>query len=161
MATISLRDNWPLLVLFFLVVAGIGFVVGLIAAPGPWFDTLAKPPYIPPSVVSGPVWFVLTIAFAIAGWRLWQIDSTSVETRLWLASLIVSWWFLPTFFIARAPAAALAVIIVLLALMLIFILRAWRADRVSALLFVPCAAWVAYGTVLTAQIVAMNPTNAG
>lgn len=156
MTTISLRNSWPLLLLFAAVVMGIGFVVGLISAPGPWFDTLAKPPYIVPPVLNSIVWFLLCIAFAVAGWRLWLLDSSSVETRLWLASLIVSWWFSPVFFIARAPYAALAVIICLIALMLIFIVRAWRTDRLSAILFVPCTAWVAYAAVITAMIASMN-----
>ena len=156
MTTISLRNNWPLLLLFVAVVMGIGFVVGLISEPGPWFAELKKPAYILPDWVSGSVWLLLCIAFAVSGWRLWLIDPTSVETRLWLASLIVSWWFSPIFFVARAPAAALAVIICLSALMLIFVFRAWRVDRLSAILFVPCVAWVLYAVVLTAMIVSMN-----
>jgi benzodiazapine receptor len=156
LTTISLRKNWPLLLLFVAVVMGIGFVVGLISAPGPWFETLNKPPYILPDAVNGSVWFLLCVAFAVAGWRLWIIDPSSTETRLWLASLIVSWWFSPIFLVARAPAAALAVIIVLLALMLIFIARAWNVDRLSAILFIPCAAWIAYAVVLMAMIVSMN-----
>jgi tryptophan-rich sensory protein len=156
LTTISLRDNWPLLLLFVAVVMGIGFVVGLISTPGPWFETLNKPPYILPDAISGAVWFLLCVAFAIAGWRLWLIDSSSTETRLWLASLIVSWWFSPIFFVARAPTAALAVIICLLALMLIFIVRTWRVDRLSAILFIPCAAWILYAVVLTAMIVSLN-----
>jgi tryptophan-rich sensory protein len=157
LTTISLRNNWPLLLLFVAIVMGIGFVVGLISAPGPWYEALAKPPYILPDSVNGAVWFLLCVAFAVSGWRLWLIDATSIETRLWLASLIVSWWFSPIFFVARAPYAALAVIICLTALMLIFIVRTWRVDRLSAALFVPCAAWVGYAMVLTAMIAQMNP----
>jgi benzodiazapine receptor len=152
----SVRKNWPLLLLFVLIVMGIGFVVGLISAPGPWFDELEKPVYIVPSWFSTPVWALLCVAFAVAGWRLWLKDSSSVETRLWLAVLILSWWYTPIFFIARAPYLALAVIVALLGLMLIFILRAWTVDRVSALLFVPCAAWIAYAAIVTAKIASMN-----
>ena len=154
--TLSLRNHWPLLLLFIAVVMGIGFVVGLISAPGPWFDQLTMPPYILPDWITGPVWLLLSVAFAVSGWRLWLLDSSSVETRLWLASLIVSWWFSPIFFIARAPFGALAVIICLAALMLVFVVRAWRVDRFSAVLFIPCVAWVVYAAVLTGMIAAMN-----
>jgi tryptophan-rich sensory protein len=93
----------------------------------------------------------------VAGWRLWLIDSASFETRLWLAILILSWWYYPVFFIARAPMAALVVIGLLTFLMLVFVIRTWRADRVSSLLFIPCLAWVAYATVLTGWVIQLNP----
>jgi tryptophan-rich sensory protein len=153
---ISLRNNWPLLLLFVAIVMGIGFVVGLISAPGPWFESLRKPDYIVPTWISGPIWVLLCVAFAISGWRLWLIDSSSVETRLWLASLIVSWWFSPLFLVAQLPYAALIVLILLIALMLIFSVRTWTVDRVSALLFIPCTAWVIYAAAITYVIASMN-----
>jgi tryptophan-rich sensory protein len=100
---------------------------------------------------------MLCIAFAVAGWRLWLIDSSSFETRLWLAILILSWWYNPIFFVARAPMAALVVIGLLAVLMLIFVVRTWTADRISSLLFVPCLAWVVYATMLTAWVIQLNP----
>lgn len=154
--TISLRNNWPLLLLFIAIVMGIGFVVGLIAAPGPWLQQLTMPPYVVPEPISTALWFLLAIAFSVAGWRLWLKDSSSVETRLWLASLILSWWYSPTFFVARAPHAALAVIVLLAGLMAIFILRTWTVDRVSALLFIPCTLWVVYAATMTGWIIAIN-----
>jgi tryptophan-rich sensory protein len=37
-----------------------------------------------------------------------------------------------------------------------FVVDRWRADRVSALLFIPYAAWVAFASVLNAAIVVLN-----
>lgn len=136
---------------------GIGFVVGLIAAPTPAYVAALKlPPIIVPAAISGILWFLLAIAFAVAGWRLWLIDSASIETRLWLAILILSWWYQPLFVVARAPLAALVVIGLLTLLMAVFVVRAWTTDRLSALLFIPCTLWVAYATVLTGWIIAIN-----
>lgn len=157
MTTISFRNSWPLLALFVAIVMGIGFVVGLIAAPGSWVQQLTLPPIVLPGYISTAVWFLLCIAFAVAGWRLWLIDSASFETRLWLAILILSWWYSPVFFVARAPLAALVVIGLLTFLMLIFVIRTWKADRVSSILFIPCLAWVAYATVLTGWVIQLNP----
>lgn len=157
MPNVSLRAQWPLLLLFVAVVIGIGFFVGLVSAPGPWFDGLAKPDaFIVPDWLSGLVWLLLCFAFAVAGWRLWLQDSASVETRMWLAILIVSWWFSPTFFVARMPWAAFVVIAFLALLMIAFIVRTWHRERLSAWLFVPCAAWVAYAAVITGWIAALN-----
>jgi tryptophan-rich sensory protein len=151
-----MRAKWPLLVVFVAVVMGIGAVVGLISAPGTWFEALRKPDFVAPDWLSGTAWALLCVAFAVAGWRLWLQDSGSVETRLWLATLILSWWFAPIFFVAHAPYVALVVAAVLVGLMVIFIIRAWRREPVSAWLFVPCAVWVSYGAVMTGVIAAMN-----
>jgi translocator protein len=37
-----------------------------------------------------------------------------------------------------------------------FIVTRWNFDRVSALLFVPYAAWVAFASLLNASIVVLN-----
>ena len=155
--TISLRKGWPLLLLFVAGVIGIGLVVGLIAAPPEgYLQSLKIPDLVLPPEISGPLWFLLAIGFAVAGWRLWMTDPSSLETRLWLAIQIVSWWYSPAFFVMRAPAVALVVIASLSLLMLCFIFRAWSRDRVSALLFIPCFLWVGYATAMNAAIVVMN-----
>jgi benzodiazapine receptor len=138
-------------------VIGASMAVGLLAAPpAGYLDSLNIPDLILPPAVSGPLWLALAIAFAVAGWRLWTLDPMSMETRLWLAIQILSWWFSPAFFVIRAPAVALAVIAALSVLMLWFILRAWNRDRISAYLFVPCLLYVGYTTAMTAAIVLMN-----
>ena len=38
---------------------------------------LAKPAFNPPAWLFGPVWTVLYIFIAIAGWRVWQRDRTA------------------------------------------------------------------------------------
>ena len=155
--TISLRTGWPLLAMFIVGVIGAGMVVGLIAAPPEgYLETLRIPDLIIPSAVSGPLWLALSLAFAVAGWRLWTVNPTSTETKIWLAIQILSWWFSPAFFVMRAPAVALAVISLLCVLMLWFILRAWNGDRVSAWLFIPCLLYVGYTAAMTAAIVLMN-----
>ncbi|RZJ74583.1 MAG: tryptophan-rich sensory protein [Brevundimonas sp.] len=155
--TISLRTGWPLLAIFIAGVIGAGLAVGLIAAPPEgYLETLRIPDAIIPPAISGPLWFALAFAFAVAGWRLWTIDPRSIETRIWLAIQILSWWFAPAFFVMRAPSVALLVICALSVLMLWFILSAWNRDRLSAYLFIPCLLYVAYTATMTAAIVAMN-----
>jgi benzodiazapine receptor len=155
--TISIRNSWPLLLLFIAIVFGIGFVVGQISGPSELVKQLTLPPAVLPDYISGGIGFLLSIAFAVAGWRLWLIDSASLETRLWLAILILSWWYSPVFFIARAPLAAFVIIALLTFLMTVFVWRTWTRDRVSSLLFIPCALWVAYATVLTGWVIQLNP----
>lgn len=157
MTTSSLQREWPLLLLFISGIIGIGVVVGLIAEPsGEYLTILEIPDLVLPGWLSTTIWLLLCLAFAIAGWRHWLRDSSSVEMRLWLAVLILSWWYSPAFFVIRAPMLALIIILVMAALMLVFILRCWSRERVSALLFIPCFLWVAYAAAMTAAIVVMN-----
>lgn len=157
MKTISLRTGWPLLLMFIVGVIGASMVVGLIAAPpAGYLESLKIPDLIIPPAISGPLWLALAVAFAVAGWRLWTVDPTSMETRLWLAIQILSWWFSPAFFVMRAPAVALVVIVGLCLLMAVFIARAWSRDRVSAWLFIPSLLYVSYTAAMTAAIVVMN-----
>ena len=145
------------MLVFIIGVVGASLVVGLIAAPPEgYLETLKIPDLIIPEVISGVIWLGLSIAFAVAGWRLWTIDSSSVETRLWLAVQIISWWFAPAFFVMRAPIVALLVVGTLCVLMIWFIFRAWNHDRVSAWIFIPCLLYVAYLAAMTAAIVIMN-----
>ena len=157
MTAISLRREWPLLLLFTGGIIGIGLVVGLLTEPGgEYLASLEIPDLVPPQWLSTVIWLFLCLAFAIAGWRLWLRDASAIETRLWLTTLILSWWFSPVFYVIRSPLLALAVILTMVAVMVIFIVRCWSRDRISALLFIPCLLWVGYAAAMTAAIVVMN-----
>ncbi|MDQ2632237.1 MAG: tryptophan-rich sensory protein [Pseudomonadota bacterium] len=130
--------------------------IGYVTAPGQWYENLDKPVFNPPSWVFGPVWTVLYVLIAIAGWRIWRIAPKSTAMMLWVAQMILNWLWSPAFFGAEAPALALAIILAMLASIALFIAQAWRLDRWSAWLFVPYAAWVAFATVLNGSIVLLN-----
>jgi benzodiazapine receptor len=58
------------LILFLLLVVGGGLAIGYFTAPGEWYAGLAKPSFNPPAWLFGPVWTVLYILIAVAGWRV-------------------------------------------------------------------------------------------
>jgi tryptophan-rich sensory protein len=152
-----LRREWPLLLLFTGGIIGIGLVVGLLTEPGgEYIASLKIPDLIPPQWLSTLTWLLLCIAFALAGWRNWLRNSSSLETRLWLSTLILSWWYSPVFYVIRSPLLALAVILLMAAVMIAFIVRCWSRDRISAMLFIPRLLWVGYAAAMTAAIVSMN-----
>lgn len=104
----------------------------------------------------GPVWTVLYILIAIAGWSVWLRDRGSWPMELWWSQLTLNFLWSPIFFSAHRIGFALAVILALLAVILAFIAAAWRQDRMAAWLFAPYAAWVAFASVLNASIFALN-----
>lgn len=69
----------PILLLFLVVVIGVGLTIGLTIRPGEWYTSLIKPPFNPPNWIFGPAWTILYILIAIAGWRTWTIEGISVS----------------------------------------------------------------------------------
>lgn len=62
------------LIFFVLLVVLIGMLIGYATLPGEWYAGLNKPWFTPPNRVFAPVWTVLYIVIAVAGWRCWLRD---------------------------------------------------------------------------------------
>jgi translocator protein len=142
--------------LFIAVVLGIGLLLGYATAPGEWYASLQKPPFNPPNWLFGPVWSVLYVLIAIAGWRVFERDGTGSLKKLWFAQMALNFLWTPIFFGAQQIGLALIVMIALLAAILAFIALAWRRDLAAALLFVPYAVWVGFATLLNGSIWMLN-----
>ncbi len=144
------------LALFVVVVLGGGLVIGFLIPPGEWYGRLVKPAFNPPGWVFGPVWTVLYVMVAVAGWRVWQRDRSGWLMRLWWAQLVLNFSWTPIFFGVHRIGLGLVVILLLLAAILAFIALAGRRERAAAWLFAPYAAWVAFAAVLNASLSVLN-----
>jgi len=144
------------LALFVLLVLGGGTLIGLMTLPGEWYAGLAKPPFNPPNWIFAPVWTLLYIMVAVAGWRTWQRGPRSAAMALWFVQLALNFVWSPVFFGAHRIGGALAVIVALLAAIIAFIVMAWPRDRIAALLFTPYAGWVAFATLLNGALWYLN-----
>ncbi|MBL8548507.1 MAG: tryptophan-rich sensory protein [Hyphomonadaceae bacterium] len=144
------------LVLFLALVVGGGLIIGISTAPGAWYAGLEKPPFNPPNWLFAPVWTALYVLIAIAGWRVWRRDRSSLAMQLWWAQLALNFLWSPVFFAAHAIGAALVIVLALLATVIAFIVAVWRRDRVAARLFAPYAGWVAFASMLNASLLALN-----
>ena len=142
-------------VVFPIAVLGIGLLIGTVTRPDGWYAALAKPSFNPPGWVFGPVWTILYVLIAIAGARTFE-GGAGRAFSLWLVQMALNFAWSPVFFGLHRPGIALLIIAALLVTILMFIAYRWRGDRVSATLFVPYAAWVAFASVLNASIVALN-----
>lgn len=144
------------LALFLVLVVGGGLAIGALTAPGAWYAGLAKPSFNPPGWLFGPVWTLLYVLIAVAGWRTFARDRAGSPMRLWWTQLALNFLWSPVFFAAHRIGLALLVVLLLLAAILGFIVLSWRRDRVAAWLFAPYAAWVAFASLLNAAIFALN-----
>jgi len=125
-----------------------------------WYRGLNKPAYDPPEPVFPVVWSALYTLIAISGWRIWRSESSPARTNalaLWAAQLASNAEWTRLFFGDQRPQRALADVAVLESLILSYIALAKKIDPAAAVCFVPYAAWVAFATLLNAEIVRLNP----
>lgn len=76
--------------------------------------------------------------------------------RLWLAQMFLNFLWSPLFFGMQDISPAQIVITALLIAVAGFVVASRRRDRVSALLFLPYLAWVAFATTLNSSILLVN-----
>jgi len=138
---------------FIVAVLAVGLAIGSITRPDGWYAALAKPPFNPPNWVFAPVWSLLYVVIAVVGARTLERGG---GMGLWFAQLALNFAWTPIFFGLHRPALALVIVIAMLATIVAFIVTRWSVDRVSALLFIPYAAWVAFASLLNASIVVLN-----
>jgi translocator protein len=146
----------PALLLFVALTLGGGLLIGYLNVPGEWYAALQKPPFNPPSWVFSPAWTALYVLIGIAGWRVWRANRSSAAMKLWWVQIALNFAWSPVFFSLHQVGMALAIILALLAVILGFIVTAWRTDRMAAWLFVPYAAWVAFASLLNGSILLLN-----
>ncbi len=141
---------------FIAAVLGTGLLIGYNNIPGEWYQSLAKPAFNPPNWIFAPVWSILYVMIGIAGARIFLDHRHTAAMRLWFAQMILNFLWSPLFFGMQDISSALIVIIALVIAVAGFVVASWQRDRVSALLFLPYLAWVAFATLLNGSIFLMN-----
>ena len=142
--------------LVFLALVGCAAYFGAAYQPGPFYAALAKPAWTPPDWLFAPVWTVLYVMIAIAGWLVWRARSFGVALAIWFLALALNaaWSYL-MFGQKRIDFAFIDIVLLLLAIVA-FIVAARPIDRRASLLFVPYLLWVGYATALNFAILRLN-----
>ncbi|HXJ86352.1 MAG TPA: TspO/MBR family protein [Candidatus Binatia bacterium] len=125
-----------------------------------WYRSLRKPSFTPPDKVFPVAWTTLYVLIAYSGWRVWSAAPSphrDKALRLWISQLAANAQWSKLFFKQRSPVLALADIFALEGSIIGYIAAAHKVDRTAAYAFVPYAAWVAFATVLNAEILRLNP----
>ena len=124
-----------------------------------WYGRLRKPSYTPPDYLFPIVWTVLYSMIAVSGWRVWSAQPSwrrRKALKLWAEQLIANAKWTKLFFGRHRPTLALIDIVAMESIILEYISAARKVDRTAALLFVPYMGWVAFATVLNADIALHN-----
>jgi benzodiazapine receptor len=149
------------LIVFLVICLAVSALGGLITATsvGSWYQALERPSFNPPDWVFAPVWTILYVMMAIAGWRVWRrtsfenIGKALVVFAVQLG-LNLLWSFL--FFGLQRIDLALIEIVILLFVIIFNTIMFWRVDRWAGMLFVPYVLWVGFATVLNTSLWWLN-----
>jgi translocator protein len=158
------RESRSLLALagFGLVTAGAAWYASRYskdAGRDPWYRSLDKPGFSPPENMIPLVWTTLYALIAWSGWRVWSAAPSrhrSAALKLWLSQLAANAKWSKLFFGQHRPVAALADAFALEGTIFSYMNAARKVDAAAAGAFVPYAAWIAYATVLNAEIARRN-----
>lgn len=145
-----------LLAVFMIVVIGVSALIGRIAEPDFWYRQLNKPWFNPPEWLFAPVWLVLYVLIAFAGWRTFLQEPDGQAMRLWYAQMVLNWLWPFVWFRAHLPWPAFAVIVMLWLAVSGFMAADRRGDRLSAWLFAPYLVWVSFAALLNLSIAIIN-----
>jgi translocator protein len=140
----------------FLALVAAAAYFGMTYEPGPFYAALQKPAWTPPNNWFAPVWTVLYVMIALAGWIAWRAQGFGPLLWLWLLQLCLNGAWSYLMFGEKQITSALVDISALWLAILTFILVAWPVRRSAALLLVPYLLWVSFAAALNFEIWRLN-----
>lgn len=145
------RASYRRLMVFVALVFGVA-LIGRYFSPDDWYAGLWKPPWTPPGWVFGPVWALLYVLIALAGWMIFAQPGAATARVLWGVQLVLnaSWSWL--FFGLHSPWLALLDIVALNACVAGMGIAAYRLRPLIGWLLLPYLVWVTYAFTLNAAI---------
>lgn len=145
------------LALWIALCVGGGALIGITTQGGdsPWYASLDKPSWTPPSWVFAPVWTTLYAAMGVAAWLVWREGGwprQRLPLIVFLVQLALNLAWSAIFFGLQQITWALVDIVALWLLIVMTIRVFVRVNRAAAWLLAPYLAWVSFATALNAAI---------
>lgn len=146
--------------LFFALTGAIGGLSALLTNMGmERYDSAAKPPLTPPDIIFPIVWSILFTLMAISASRVWLTKNSRLRNHgiiVYFLQLFFNFFWSILFFNFQAYGFAFLWLIGLWLLILVMILRFWRADKLAGLLQLPYLLWVSFAGYLNYMIYQLN-----
>jgi tryptophan-rich sensory protein len=124
---------------------------------GPYYASLVRPEWAPPSTVFGPVWTVLYALMGLAAWLAWRAGAPRRALVLYVVQLVVNALWSWLFFSQHRGGAAFADILLLIALVLATLVMFRRARPLAGALLLPYLAWITFAAALNLAVWRLNP----
>ena len=157
----EMKRNWKTYLFWIALSEGVGALAGWLTREGVRYykEIVEKPPLSPPAVVFPIVWGIL---YALMGFGAARVSLTepskerSPGLNLFVAQLVVNFFWSLIFFNLRAYGFALLWLGLLWVLIVWMILAFSRSDRLAAWLQLPYLAWVSFAAYLNWGVWVMN-----
>ena len=146
--------------LFILFTELVGGVAGLFTSMGmDDYKQAVKPALTPPDIVFPIVWTILYALMGIGAARVWLAEPSPERSRginLFVAQLIVNFFWSLIFFNTQAYGFALIWLIILWVLVAWMIRTFAKTDRFAALIQIPYLLWLTFAAVLNGAVWLLN-----
>lgn len=144
----------------FIAACFLAALTGALFRPGEWYERLRKPSWRPPNRLFAPVWAVLYLMIATAGWLIWRtagLAGAGLPLAAYALQLILNAAWSPLFFGLHRPDLGFVGIVLLWISIVATMVLFHPIHAVAALLLAPYLAWVTFASVLNFAIWRLNP----
>ena len=155
------KTNWKIYIFWIGLSEAVGLISGLLSRSGiqSFGQNVQQPPLSPPAILFPIVWIILYALMGIGAARV-SLTAQSVgrsrSLNLFIAQLIVNFFWSPIFFNAKAYGFALIWLLILwyLVLRMIFVFR--KTDPLAAYLQIPYLVWLTFAAYLNYGVWTLN-----
>lgn len=153
--------NWKTYAFWIALSEAVGLLAGLLTRSSTeiYSLTIMKPPLSPPAIVFPIVWTILYALMGISAARIRLAPSSKEQqraTNLFVAQLVVNFFWPLFFFNLQAFGFAFIWLILLWVLVLLLIFASYKVDPVAAWLLVPYLIWLTFAAYLNAGVFLLN-----
>lgn len=155
------KEDWKTYAFWIGLSEIVGLIAGLLISDSVqiYGQTIIKPPLSPPAVLFPIVWTILYALMGISAARIRLAPSSNQQQRagnLFVAQLIVNFFWPLFFFNLQAFGFALLWLILLWVLVLLLILVSYRVDPAATYLLIPYLVWLTFAVYLNAGVWLLN-----
>lgn len=149
----------------YIISVGIALAVGALSgllsmsAMEEYSASVLKPALTPPGWLFGVAWTALYALMGISAARVWLAPASQVKEKglnLYVAQLIVNFFWSLIFFNAQAFGFAVLWLLLLWALVFLMILKFYKVDKKAAILQIPYLIWLTFAAYLNVGVWVLN-----
>ena len=155
------KTDWTVYALWIILAEAVGALSGWLSRTGTeiFSEIVQQPPFSPPAWLFPVVWTILYALMGVSAARIWLSEPSQERSRglnLFVAQLIVNFFWSLIFFNLQAYGFALLWLILLWILVAWMILSFRKTDRLAAWLQVPYLIWLTFAAYLNAGVWVLN-----
>lgn len=155
------KEAWKPYIFFVIAAEVVGALSGFLTKKGVKIYEISanKPTLTPPGVVFPIVWTILYALMGLSVGRIWKSAPSTVRSysiALFVAQLIVNFFWSLLFFNAKMYGVALIWLLLLWVLVLLMIFSFFKINRKAAYLQIPYLLWITFAAYLNFMVWQLN-----